>query len=222
MKQRRKREPMDRDALIGMAADLFRAKGFDGTTLDQISKQTGVSRFKLYAWFGSKEGILKAAFNATWARINEQLIAKLRAEMDFRQALEVLLFVIQDFAERRDPIAAMFLEFSRREGVDGHLQPEVLRFNRIIEDAIRRAVERGEIHPIKPALLRSMLFAVVEGLLYQVYLAENRAGVEAGFELGEIPGALMRFVEPIFRKGGVKPETDAGAARQAESERRQG
>ena len=222
MKQRRKREPMDRDALIGMAADLFRAKGFDGATLDQISKQTGVSRFKLYAWFGSKEGILKAAFNATWARINEQLIAKLRAEMDFRQALEVLLFVIQDFAERRDPIAAMFLEFSRREGVDGHLQPEVLRFNRIIEDAIRRAVERGEIHPIKPALLRSMLFAVVEGLLYQVYLAENRAGVEAGFELGEIPGALMRFVEPIFRKGGVKPETDAGAARQPESERRQG
>jgi len=222
MKQRRKRGPMDRDALIGMAADLFRAKGFDGTTLDQISKQTGVSRFKLYAWFGSKEGILKAAFNATWARINEQLIAKLRAEMDFRQALEVLLFVIQDFAERRDPIAAMFLEFSRREGVDGHLQPEVLRFNRIIEDAIRRAVERGEIHPIKPALLRSMLFAVVEGLLYQVYLAENRAGVEAGFELGEIPGALMRFVEPIFRKGGVKPETDAGAARQPESERRWG
>jgi len=222
MKQRRKRGPMDRDALIGMAADLFRAKGFDGTTLDQISKQTGVSRFKLYAWFGSKEGILKAAFNATWARINEQLIAKLRAEMDFRQALEVLLYVIQDFAERRDPIAAMFLEFSRREGVDGHLQPEVLRFNRIIEDAIRRAVERGEIHPIKPALLRSMLFAVVEGLLYQVYLAENRAGVEAGFELGEIPGALMRFVEPIFRKGGVKPETDAGAARQPESERRQG
>ena len=200
MKQRRKRGPMDRDALIGMAADLFRAKGFDGTTLDQISKQTGVSRFKLYAWFGSKEGILKAAFNATWARINEQLIAKLRAEMDFRQTLEVLLFVIQDFAERRDPIAAMFLEFSRREGVDGHLQPEVLRFNRIIEDAIRRAVERGEIHPIKPALLRSMLFAVVEGLLYQVYLAENRAGVEAGFELGEIPGALMRFVEPIFRQ----------------------
>jgi len=202
MKQRRKRGPMDRDALIGMAADLFRAKGFDGTTLDQVSKETGVSRFKLYAWFGSKEGILKAAFNATWARINEQLIAKLRAEMDFRQTLEVLLFVIQDFAERRDPIAAMFLEFSRREGVDGHLQPEVLRFNRIIEDAIRRAVERGEIHPIKPALLRSMLFAVVEGLLYQVYLAENRAGVEAGFELGEIPGALMRFVEPIFRKGG--------------------
>ena len=202
MKQRRKREPMDRDALIGLAADLFRAKGFDGTTLDQISKQTGVSRFKLYAWFGSKEGILKAAFNATWARINDQLIAKLRAEMDFRQALEVLLYVIQDFAERRDPIAAMFLEFSRREGVDGHLQPEVLRFNRIIEDAIRRAVERGEIHPIKPALLRSILFAVGEGLLYQVYLAENRAGVEAGFELGEIPDALMRFVEPIFRKGG--------------------
>ncbi len=147
MKQRRKKGPVDRDTLIGMAADMFRAKGFDGTTLDEISGQAGVSRFKLYAWFGSKEGILKAAFNATWARINEELTAKLRAEMDFRQTLEVLLFVILDFAERRDPIAAMFLEFSRREGVDGHLQPEVLRFNRIIEDAVNAArenVRQGE------------------------------------------------------------------------------
>ncbi len=203
MTDRRKRQPMDRDALISMAADLFRAKGFDGTTLDEISKQTGVSRFKLYAWFGSKEGILKAAFNATWARINEELMAKLRAEMDFRQTLEVLLFVIQDFAERRDPIAALFLEFSRREGIDGHLQPEVVRFNRIVEDAIRQAVARGEIHPIKPPLLRGILFAVGEGLLYQVYLAENRPGVEAGFELSDIPQALIRFVEPLFRaKGG--------------------
>lgn len=202
MKPRRKRGPVDRDTLIGMAADLFRAKGFDGTTLEDISKQTGVSRFKLYAWFGSKEGILKAAFDATWARINEELRAKLRAEMDFRQTLEVLLYVIQDFAERRDPIAALFLEFSRREGVDGHLQPEVLRFNRIVEEAVRRAVERGEIHPIQPALLRSMLFALGEGLLYQVYLAENRPGVEAGFALGEIPQTLLRFVEPIFRRKG--------------------
>ena len=214
MKQRRKPGSVDRDTLIGMAADLFRAKGFDGTTLEEISQQTGVSRFKLYTWFGSKEGILKAAFNATWARINEELLAKLRAEMDFRQTLEVLLFVLLDFAERRDPITALFLEFSRREGVDGHLQPEVLRFNRIIEDAIRRAGERGEIPPLKPALLRSILFAVVEGLLYQVYLAENRAGVEAGFTLQEIPEALMQFMEPIIRQGGgMRPEGNVGAAR---------
>lgn len=196
---------MDREALIGKAADLFRAKGFDGTTLDEISRQTGVSRFKLYAWFGDKEGILKAAFNATWERINEQLTARLRAEMDFRQTLGVLFSVILEFAERRDPIAALFLEFSRREGIDGHLQPEVLRFNRIVEEAIRRGVERGEIHPIKPALLRCMAFSVVEGLFYEVYLAENRAGVEAGFELHEIPEALMRFLAPMFRQDEADP-----------------
>lgn len=199
MKQRRNPRRVGRDTLISIAADLLRTKGFDGTTLDDLSKQTGVSRFKLYAWFGNKEGILKAAFNATWAQINEKVTAKLGAEMDFRQTLEVFLSVILDFAERRDRIAALFLEFSRREGVDGHLQPEVLRFNRLLEDAIRRAVERGEISPIKPPLLRSILFALVEGLLYQVYLAEYRDEVEAGFELSEIPEALMGLVAPIFR-----------------------
>jgi len=128
VKQRGRQRRVGRDTLISMAADLFRAKGFDRTTLDDISKQTGVSRFKLYAWFGSKEGILRAAFDATWAQINEKVMAKLVDEMDFRQRLEVLLTVILDFAERRDPIAALFLQFSRREGVDGHVQPEVSHF----------------------------------------------------------------------------------------------
>ncbi|HEV8640992.1 MAG TPA: TetR/AcrR family transcriptional regulator [Methylomirabilota bacterium] len=199
MKQQRgKPRRVNRAHLISMAADLFRAKGFDGTTLEDISKQTGVSRFKLYAWFGSKEGILKAAFDATWAHINEKVVAKLGPELNFRQTLDVLLSVTLDFAERRDPIAALFLQFSRREGIDGHLQPEVLRFNRILENAINRAVERGEIHPIRPPLLRSILFALGEGLLYQAYLAENRPGVEVGFELTEIPQALMRIIEPLF------------------------
>lgn len=202
MQKRRKgrEERIDRETLIGMAADLFRTKGFDGTTLEDISKETGVSRFKLYAWFGSKEGILKVAFNATWGQINDRLLAKLTPEMNFRQVLGTLLLVIMDFAERRDPIAALFLEFARREGIDGHLQPEVVRFNGLLEDAIEKAVERGEIYPVKPALLRSILFSLVEGLAYQVYLAENRPGFEAGFELQEIPEAVMRFIQPMFRE----------------------
>lgn len=195
----KRRRQMGREALINNAADLFRTRGFDGTTLDDVSGQTGVSRFKLYAWFGSKEGILKAAFNATWGQINERITAKLTAGMNFRQTLDVFLSVILEFAEHRDPIAALFLQYSRREGVDGHLQPEVLRFNRILDLAITRAVERGEIHPIKPAVLRAILFAVAEGLLYQVYLAENRPGAEAGFELSDVAEALHRLVGPFFR-----------------------
>src|SRR5262249_45723498 len=95
----------------------------DGTTLDDISKQTGVSRFTLYAWFGNKEGLLKAAFGATWEQINQKVMAKLAAEMTLRETLESVLSVVLDFAERRDPIAALFLEFSRRAGVDGQLSP---------------------------------------------------------------------------------------------------
>jgi TetR/AcrR family transcriptional repressor of nem operon len=200
MARRKRARPLSREDLIARAADLFRAKGFDGTTLDDVSRQTGVSRFKLYAWFGSKEGILSAAFNATWAQINEKVANKLQAEMDLRHSLEVLLTVVLDFAERRDPIAALFLQFSRRTGVDAHLQPEVLRFNRVLEGTIRRALERGEITPIKPPLLRAILFALGEGLLYQIYVAENRPGVDAEFELGEIPAAVMRVVEPLLQR----------------------
>ncbi|MFQ5848697.1 MAG: TetR/AcrR family transcriptional regulator [Candidatus Methylomirabilales bacterium] len=73
---------------MSKAADLFRTKGFDGISLENTRKEIGVSPFKLSTWFGRREGILSAVFNATWAHMNGKLLAKLYGEMLFRQVVE--------------------------------------------------------------------------------------------------------------------------------------
>jgi len=51
----------NRDAVLEKAIRLFWQKGFNGCSINEIVKATGVNRFSLYHEFGNKEGILYAS-----------------------------------------------------------------------------------------------------------------------------------------------------------------
>ena len=50
-----------RDTLIEKAMDIFRDHGFAGTSTQMLVEVLGVNRFSLYAEFGNKEALFKAA-----------------------------------------------------------------------------------------------------------------------------------------------------------------
>ena len=51
----------DLDAAIEAGVAMFRAKGFEATSLDALTEAMGISRSSFYAAFGSKHGVLVAA-----------------------------------------------------------------------------------------------------------------------------------------------------------------
>ncbi|MCZ4279585.1 TetR/AcrR family transcriptional regulator [Kiloniella laminariae] len=60
----------DRDLVLEKAMELFWAKGYEGTHLSELVKVTGLNRFGLYAEFGGKEGLFRAALDLylKWAQ----------------------------------------------------------------------------------------------------------------------------------------------------------
>lgn len=52
---------LDQSQIIDKASDIFAAKGFGGTSMEEISKATGIETRKLYDIFGSKTGLFKQA-----------------------------------------------------------------------------------------------------------------------------------------------------------------
>jgi TetR/AcrR family transcriptional regulator, transcriptional repressor for nem operon len=56
-----RKKTYDRDALIAKAVDMFRDRGFAGTSTQMLTDGLGVNRFSLYAEFGSKQGLFDAA-----------------------------------------------------------------------------------------------------------------------------------------------------------------
>jgi AcrR family transcriptional regulator len=52
----------DEQQLLDTATDLFWSKGFDATSIDDVSAATGVGNGSIYAAFGSKLGLFLVAF----------------------------------------------------------------------------------------------------------------------------------------------------------------
>ena len=65
----------DLDAAIEAGVGVFRAKGFEATSLDALTEAMGISRSSFYAAFGSKHGVLVTAL----ARYSDTRIAALDA-----------------------------------------------------------------------------------------------------------------------------------------------
>src|ERR1700760_660480 len=64
-----------RSRLLRAAADVFAARGYDGTRVADIAAAAGVSNSALYAHFGSKAGLLVAALRAHGGRVLADLLA---------------------------------------------------------------------------------------------------------------------------------------------------
>src|SRR3954453_6428528 len=80
------------------AADVFAARGYDGTRVADIAVSAGLSNGALYAYFGSKAELLVAALRAHGRRLLSDLV---EAEPD-RSITDLLLVTGRRLRRRRD------------------------------------------------------------------------------------------------------------------------
>src|SRR5512141_1206540 len=68
----------DRDTALDQAMEVFWRHGYEGATIAQLTDAMGINPPSLYAAFGSKEGLLKAALDRYSTRRNavmEEIVA---------------------------------------------------------------------------------------------------------------------------------------------------
>ncbi len=53
----------DQDVVLDRTVDLFARSGYEGTSIDDVVTATGLHRGSLYAAFGSKRGLFRAALH---------------------------------------------------------------------------------------------------------------------------------------------------------------
>ncbi|MBE8519314.1 TetR family transcriptional regulator [Amycolatopsis sp. H6(2020)] len=95
-----------RAEVVTVALKLFAEQGFDGTTVDQIATEAGLSRASLFRYFGTKEDIVLGQLAETGRTIAEALAARPEEERPWealRRAFDVL---VEDNAETREQTLA--------------------------------------------------------------------------------------------------------------------
>jgi TetR/AcrR family transcriptional repressor of nem operon len=176
----------DPEQALDRALNVFWAKGFEATSLDDLCAATGLSRSSLYAAFGDKHALLLAAID----RYSEHRIAAFLGER-FGKPRPVRVAFAAFFDELIDRIVSgsgrrgCFLgncaaELPRDDRVaQARVRDGLIRIEETFEAALSAARERGELsRRVDQRALARFFMCVTQGLRLVGKANSDRATLE--------------------------------------------
>jgi TetR/AcrR family transcriptional repressor of nem operon len=125
----------DPDAVLERAMQVFWAKGYETTSIDDLCDATKLNRSSLYASFGDKRALIRETID----RYGDHAVGRIAAALSRPLPIRALLAMF--LAETIDRIVAG----PRRSGcLIGNCAAEVARHDRAAAASVRRSLERVE------------------------------------------------------------------------------
>jgi TetR/AcrR family transcriptional repressor of nem operon len=188
-----------RREIIEKAAPLFNQKGFEGTSLSDLMRVTGLQKGGLYRHFSSKEELAGEAFDYAWRRA---VIVRLHGIDEAADSVERLRKMIDNFVDLREGLVpgGCPLMNTAVEADDGN---SVLR-NRAkgalndwmakLSKTVSRGIAEKEIDPrVDPKILAQVIVSSLEGALLVSRLENDRS------PLNHVRRHLLQYIDEAVR-----------------------
>jgi TetR/AcrR family fatty acid metabolism transcriptional regulator len=167
-----------RQGLLDAARRVFGRDGFEGATVEAIARQARVAKGTVYLYYPSKRAIFDAAFKGCMADLEQITRERVEAAATLRPAITAFIATRgQFFQDRPDffrmyvgEIAAQVTARRRRSACRSMLDRQMA----LLERALTRAVERGEIRPVDPAATATAIFDMTRGMVSRHLLTAER------------------------------------------------
>ena len=174
----------DPDEALDAARDVFWQKGFQGTSLDDITAATGLAKPSLYAAFGDKNALFLKVLDRYHARIVANAERILNEGPSARDAIERWL---KGFVPFCSGIKGSRGCLSVNTGADGvsdqkEIRKRIERFNRKLEQLLRNRLhaDRAQfLESFDPDAAAHTIMAIYLGLMVLAKEAPDAARVRA-------------------------------------------
>jgi AcrR family transcriptional regulator len=178
------------DHALAQALRVFWSKGYEGTSLSDLTEAMGITRPSLYAAFGNKESLFRKALDL-YEREKLEYVGRALAQPKARGVAEVLLRgAVDNACSSEEPHGCLGVITSVACGSESQsIREEVLERGKASKRALVERFERAKAEGDLPAnvdaqALTNLLSAVVQGICVQAGAGATRAELERLVETG--------------------------------------
>ena len=175
---------------LAQALRVFWEKGYDGTSLNDLTEAMGINRPSLYAAFGNKEELFRKALDL-YEREKLTYIRQALEQPTARGVAETLLRgAVQNATSIEEPHGCLGVITSVACGAESQsIRDEVLERGKVAKRALIERFERAKAEGDIPAHvevegLTSLLYAVVQGICVQAGTGATREELDRLVDTG--------------------------------------
>jgi TetR/AcrR family transcriptional regulator, cholesterol catabolism regulator len=184
--RRERKKEETRHRIFHAAVDLFRERGFEQTTVDDITEKADVAKGTFFNYFPRKEAVLGYLTEGRLGAIEEEVAGLFEEDRSAKEKLiETYMMVAVAYEEDQELARFVLVELMRR--AFGPNEETALRWHAIIERLLRQGQERGELRADIP-------LERVESLLTGIYFATV-------FQWACCRDGIARQLHPCFQLG---------------------
>jgi AcrR family transcriptional regulator len=163
---RRGRPGYDLESLLQVAVKLFNERGYDGTSMEDLSRKLGITKSAIYHHVPSKEELLRLSVDRALDGLFE--IAAETAELEGR-AIDRLEHLVRGsvlvLADRL-PFVTLLLRVRGNTKVERAALARRREFDLVVTDLVKLAEAEGDVRPdVDPAVAARLLFGTVNSLI---------------------------------------------------------
>lgn len=163
-----------RQFIIEKTAPIFNAKGYHGTSLNDLTAATSLTKGSIYGNFENKDAVALAAFDHNFNKVTEYIKQRILATDHAIDRLLVYPTVYRDFLKIPFLQPGCPILNTATEADDTHpalraKASAALEFwKRSLENQVKRGIARKEIDPaIIPSHIAIMITIIIEGAVMQ-------------------------------------------------------
>lgn len=164
--RRRGRPGYDREAVLEAAVEVFNERGYDGTSMEDLSKRLGIAKSAIYHHVSGKEELLRMALDRAldgWAEAAENARgldapAIVRLEMLVRGTVAVL--------EARLPYVTLLLRVRGNTKVERAALARRRSFDQLVASLVEEAERDGDVRAdVDPKVTARLLFGLINSIV---------------------------------------------------------
>jgi AcrR family transcriptional regulator len=163
---RRGRPGYDLESLLAVAVTVFNERGYDGTSMEDLSRRLGISKSSIYYHVNSKEELLSLALDRAldglFAVVDEVRASDAPAVDRLERLVRASVAVLAD----RLPYVTLLLRARGNTSTERGALARRREFDQIVADLVKEAERDGDIRPdVEPSITARLLFGMINSMV---------------------------------------------------------